>query len=82
MYFIQRCHILYVFVVFFFADCVVFQVVKLLLRYGGDPRQSNRRGETALKVASSPTMLNLLLGKGTYTSSEESSSGLSTLSLL
>jgi len=30
-----------------------FQVVKLLLRYGGDPRQSNRRGETALKVANS-----------------------------
>ncbi|MEQ2178770.1 hypothetical protein GOODEAATRI_017552 [Goodea atripinnis] len=49
-------------------------VVKLLLRYGADPRQSNRRGETPLKVASSPTMLNLLLGKGTYTSSEESSS--------
>lgn len=52
-----------------------FQVVKLLLRYGGDPCQSNRRGETPLKVANSPTMLNLLLGKGTYTSSEESSSG-------
>ncbi|KAJ8271333.1 hypothetical protein COCON_G00101920 [Conger conger] len=51
-----------------------FKVVKLLLRFGGDPRQSNRRGETALKVANSPTMLNLLLGKGTYTSSEESSS--------
>ncbi|XP_070776953.1 ankyrin repeat domain-containing protein 11 [Enoplosus armatus] len=51
-----------------------FKVVKLLLRYGGDPRQSNRRGETPLKVANSPTMLNLLLGKGTYTSSEESSS--------
>ncbi|KAJ7986037.1 hypothetical protein DPEC_G00346660 [Dallia pectoralis] len=51
-----------------------FKVVKLLLRYGGDPRQSNRRGETALKVANSPTMLNLLLGKGTYTSSEDSSS--------
>ena len=61
---------------------VVFQVVKLLLRYGGDPRQSNRRGETALKVANSPTMLNLLLGKGTYTSSEESSSGVFTLSPL
>ncbi|XP_029000698.1 ankyrin repeat domain-containing protein 11 isoform X2 [Betta splendens] len=51
-----------------------FKVVKLLLRYGGDPRQSNRRGETPLKVANSPTMLNLLLGKGTYTSSDESSS--------
>ncbi|KAL4613567.1 ankyrin repeat domain-containing protein 11 isoform X1 [Arapaima gigas] len=51
-----------------------FKVVKLLLRYGADPRQSNRRGETPLKVANSPTMLNLLLGKGTYTSSEESSS--------
>ncbi|KAG9341376.1 hypothetical protein JZ751_019482, partial [Albula glossodonta] len=51
-----------------------FKVVKLLLRYGGDPRQSNRRGETPLKVANSPTMLNLLLGKGTYTTSEESSS--------
>ncbi|KAJ8343731.1 hypothetical protein SKAU_G00310600 [Synaphobranchus kaupii] len=51
-----------------------FKVVKLLLRYGGDPRQSNRRGETPLKVANSPTMLNLLLGKGTYTSSEDSSS--------
>ncbi|MBN3299441.1 ANR11 protein, partial [Amia calva] len=51
-----------------------FKVVKLLLRYGGDPRQSNRKGETPLKVANSPTMLNLLLGKGTYTSSEESSS--------
>ncbi|KAM6942812.1 ankyrin repeat domain-containing protein 11 isoform 2-T2 [Xenentodon cancila] len=51
-----------------------FKVVKLLLRYGGDPRQSNRRGETPLKVANSQTMLNLLLGKGTYTSSEESSS--------
>ncbi|KAM9410334.1 ankyrin repeat domain-containing protein 11 isoform 2-T2 [Pholidichthys leucotaenia] len=51
-----------------------FKVVKLLLRYGGDPRQSNRRGETPLKVANSPSMLNLLLGKGTYTSSEESSS--------
>lgn len=50
-----------------------FQVVKLLLRYGGDPCQSNRRGETPLKVANSPTMLNLLLGKGTYTSSESSS---------
>lgn len=58
--------------VFFFS----FQVVKLLLRYGGDPCQSNRRGETPLKVANSPTMLNLLLGKGTYTSSEESSSGM------
>ncbi|KAK9972650.1 hypothetical protein ABG768_025939 [Culter alburnus] len=50
------------------------KVVKLLLRYGGDPCQSNRRGETPLKVANSQTMLNLLLGKGTYTSSEESSS--------
>nr|XP_055072264.1 ankyrin repeat domain-containing protein 11 [Misgurnus anguillicaudatus] len=50
------------------------KVVKLLLRYGGDPRQSNRRGETPLKVANSQTMLNLLLGKGTYTSSDESSS--------
>ncbi|XP_062845922.1 ankyrin repeat domain-containing protein 11 [Trichomycterus rosablanca] len=50
-----------------------FKVVKLLLRYGGDPCQSNRRGETPLKVANSPTMLNLLLGKGTYTSSESSS---------
>ncbi|XP_069491690.1 ankyrin repeat domain-containing protein 11 [Ambystoma mexicanum] len=50
-----------------------FKVVKLLLRYGGNPHQSNRRGETPLKVASSPTMVNLLLGKGTYTSSEESS---------
>lgn len=55
--------------------CYLCQVVKLLLRYGGDPRQSNRRGETPLMVANSPTMLNLLLGKGTYTSSEESSSG-------
>ncbi|TRZ00916.1 hypothetical protein DNTS_007791 [Danionella cerebrum] len=50
------------------------KVVKLLLRYGGDPCQSNRRGETPLKVANSQTMLNLLLGKATYTSSEESSS--------
>lgn len=49
--------------------------MKLLLRYGGDPRQSNRRGETPLMVANSTNMLNLLLGKGTYTSSEESSSG-------
>ena len=47
--------------------------MKLLLRYGGNPQQSNRKGETPLKVASSPTMVNLLLGKGTYTSSEESS---------
>ncbi|XP_033842351.1 ankyrin repeat domain-containing protein 11 isoform X1 [Periophthalmus magnuspinnatus] len=51
-----------------------FKVVKLLLRYGADPRQSNTKGETPLTVANSPTMLNLLLGKGTYTSSEESSS--------
>ncbi|XP_068115583.1 ankyrin repeat domain-containing protein 11 [Hyperolius riggenbachi] len=51
-----------------------FKVVKLLLRYGGNPHQSNRKGETPLKVANSPTMVNLLLGKGTYTSSEESSS--------
>lgn len=51
------------------------QVVKLLLRYGGNPQQSNRKGETPLKVASSPTMVNLLLGKGTYTSSEASSAG-------
>ncbi|XP_056318125.1 ankyrin repeat domain-containing protein 11 isoform X1 [Danio aesculapii] len=50
------------------------KVVKLLLRYGGDPCQSNRRGETPLKVANSQTMLNLLLGKITYSSSEESSS--------
>ncbi|KAA0723905.1 Ankyrin repeat domain-containing protein 11 [Triplophysa tibetana] len=50
------------------------KVVKLLLRYGGDPHQSNRRGETPLNVANSQTMLNLLLGKGTYTSSEESCS--------
>ena len=63
-------------VVKIFAVFYLFQVVKLLLRYGGDPRQSNRRGETPLKVANSPTMLNLLLGKGTYTSSEESSSGM------
>uniref|UniRef100_H3APK3 Ankyrin repeat domain-containing protein 11 n=1 Tax=Latimeria chalumnae TaxID=7897 RepID=H3APK3_LATCH len=51
-----------------------YKVVKLLLRYGGNPHQSNRKGETPLKVANSPTMVNLLLGKGTYTSSEESSS--------
>nr|DBA16921.1 TPA: hypothetical protein GDO54_002448 [Pyxicephalus adspersus] len=38
-----------------------------------NPHQSNRKGETPLKVANSPTMVNLLLGKGTYTSSEESS---------
>ncbi|CAN2389460.1 Ankyrin repeat domain-containing protein 11 [Pristimantis euphronides] len=50
-----------------------FKVVKLLLRYGGNPHQNNRKGETPLKVANSPTMVNLLLGKGTYTSSEESS---------
>ncbi|KAE8608446.1 hypothetical protein XENTR_v10011503 [Xenopus tropicalis] len=50
-----------------------FKVVKLLLRYGGNPHQSNRKGETPLKVANSPTMVNLLLGKGSYTSSEESS---------
>ncbi|XP_006860164.1 PREDICTED: ankyrin repeat domain-containing protein 11 [Chrysochloris asiatica] len=50
-----------------------YKVVKLLLRYGGNPQQSNRKGETPLKVANSPTMVNLLLGKGTYTSSEESS---------
>ncbi|KAM4614447.1 ankyrin repeat domain-containing protein 11 [Discoglossus pictus] len=50
-----------------------YKVVKLLLRYGGNPHQSNRKGETPLKVANSPTMVNLLLGKGTYTSSEESS---------
>uniref|UniRef100_A0A8C5R6J9 Ankyrin repeat domain-containing protein 11 n=1 Tax=Leptobrachium leishanense TaxID=445787 RepID=A0A8C5R6J9_9ANUR len=49
-----------------------FKVVKLLLRYGGNPHQSNRKGETPLKVANSPTMVNLLLGKSTYTSSEES----------
>ncbi|XP_063293710.1 ankyrin repeat domain-containing protein 11 [Pelobates fuscus] len=49
-----------------------FKVVKLLLRYGGNAHQSNRRGETPLKVANSPTMVNLLLGKSTYTSSEES----------
>lgn len=46
-----------------------------MLRYGGNPQQSNRKGETPLKVANSPTMVNLLLGKGTYTSSEESSTG-------
>ncbi|KAM9301534.1 ankyrin repeat domain-containing protein 11 [Gastrophryne carolinensis] len=51
-----------------------FKAIKLLLRYGGNPHQSNRKGETPLKVANSPTMVNLLLGKGTYTSSEESSS--------
>ncbi|MEE6499803.1 hypothetical protein FKM82_003587 [Ascaphus truei] len=49
-----------------------YKVVKLLLRYGGNPHQSNRKGETPLKIAYSPTMVNLLLGKGTYTSSEES----------
>ncbi|XP_058530012.1 ankyrin repeat domain-containing protein 11 [Ochotona princeps] len=49
-----------------------YKVVKLLLRYGGNPQQSNRKGETPLKVANSPTMVNLLLGRGTYTSSEES----------
>lgn len=57
------------------ACLAALQVVKLLLRYGGNPQQSNRKGETPLKVASSPTMVNLLLGKGTYTSSEESSAG-------
>jgi len=49
--------------------------VKLLLHYGGNPHQSNRKGETPLKVANSPTMVNLLLGKTTYPSSEESSTG-------
>ncbi|ETE65595.1 Ankyrin repeat domain-containing protein 11, partial [Ophiophagus hannah] len=51
------------------------RVVKLLLHYGGNPQQLNRRGETPLKVANSPTMVNLLLGKATYPSSEESSTG-------
>ncbi|XP_053547633.1 ankyrin repeat domain-containing protein 11 isoform X2 [Bombina bombina] len=50
-----------------------YKAIKLLLRYGGNPHQSNRKGETPLKVANSPTMVNLLLEKGTYTSSEESS---------
>ncbi|XP_034972811.1 ankyrin repeat domain-containing protein 11 isoform X1 [Zootoca vivipara] len=50
-----------------------YKVVKLLLHYGGNPHQLNRRGETPLKVANSPTMVNLLLGKATYPSSEESS---------
>ncbi|XP_032087085.1 ankyrin repeat domain-containing protein 11 [Thamnophis elegans] len=50
-----------------------YKVVKLLLHYGGNPQQLNRRGETPLKVANSPTMVNLLLGKATYPSSEESS---------
>ncbi|XP_067905360.1 ankyrin repeat domain-containing protein 11 isoform X2 [Heterodontus francisci] len=49
------------------------KVVKLLLRYGGNPHQSNRKGETPLKVANSPTMVNLLLGKGSCSSSDESS---------
>ena len=49
--------------------------MKLLLHYGGNPHQSNRKGETPLKVANSPTMVNLLLGKTTYPSSEESSTG-------
>uniref|UniRef100_UPI00398E9527 ankyrin repeat domain-containing protein 11 isoform X2 n=1 Tax=Pristiophorus japonicus TaxID=55135 RepID=UPI00398E9527 len=49
------------------------KVVKLLLRYGGNPHQSNRTGETPLKVANSPTMVNLLLGKGSCSSSDESS---------
>lgn len=47
----------------------------MLLHYGGNPHQSNRKGETPLKVANSPTMVNLLLGKTTYPSSEESSTG-------
>ncbi|XP_077166329.1 ankyrin repeat domain-containing protein 11 isoform X2 [Paroedura picta] len=50
-----------------------YKVVKLLLHYGGNAHQLNRRGETPLKVANSPTMVNLLLGKATYPSSEESS---------
>ncbi|XP_069757981.1 ankyrin repeat domain-containing protein 11 [Narcine bancroftii] len=49
------------------------KVVKLLLKYGGNPHQSNRKGETPLKVANSPTMVNLLLGKGSCSSSDESS---------
>ncbi|XP_041046641.1 ankyrin repeat domain-containing protein 11 isoform X2 [Carcharodon carcharias] len=49
------------------------KVVKLLLRYGGNPHQSNRKGETPLKVANSPAMVNLLLGKGSCSSSDESS---------
>uniref|UniRef100_A0A4W3J8R0 Ankyrin repeat domain-containing protein 11 n=1 Tax=Callorhinchus milii TaxID=7868 RepID=A0A4W3J8R0_CALMI len=51
------------------------KVVKLLLKYGGNPHQSNRKGETPLKVANSPTMVNLLLGKSSYSSSDESSTG-------
>lgn len=47
----------------------------MLLHYGGNPHQSNRKGETPLKVANSPSMVNLLLGKTTYASSEESSTG-------
>ncbi|XP_043937777.1 ankyrin repeat domain-containing protein 11 isoform X2 [Protopterus annectens] len=50
-----------------------YKVVKLLLRYGANPNQSNRKGETPLKIANSPTMVNLLLGKGTNSSTEESS---------
>ncbi|XP_032891563.1 ankyrin repeat domain-containing protein 11 isoform X2 [Amblyraja radiata] len=49
------------------------KVVKLLLKYGGNPHQSNRKGETPLKVANSPTMVNLLLRKGSCSSSDESS---------
>ncbi|XP_060694025.1 ankyrin repeat domain-containing protein 11 [Hemiscyllium ocellatum] len=49
------------------------KVVKLLLRYGGNAHQSNRKGETPLKVANSPTMVNLLLGKASCSSSDESS---------
>ncbi|XP_062923114.1 ankyrin repeat domain-containing protein 11 isoform X1 [Mobula hypostoma] len=49
------------------------KVVKLLLKYGGNPHQSNRKGETPLKIANSPTMVNLLLGKGSCSSSDESS---------
>ena len=59
--------------------CVALQIVKLLLRNGGNAFQANKRGERPVDVADSQELELLLKGEVLLSEPEDSSSGGSTV---
>lgn len=52
------------------------QIVKLLLRHGGNAFQANKRGERPVDVADSQELEQLLKGESPQSDQEDSSSGI------
>lgn len=65
-----------------FEICLNFyfiQIVKLLLRHGGNAFQANKRGERPVDVADSQELERLLKGEAPLSDQDESSSGMKTV---